>query len=203
MLCRHWWQCSPLLPGFERGRRPGDSCISSGLFFCSSIPSSRMFGLSDPLLPKGKDNVSQSRKSASTWATRVSHGSAPFIATFLMIHLTPPVMANLGGSSLASQVMVSLCLLTEIGGFLKALDRYLEENTTKPRLAKSCSYSRLLRFMSQQVLPSVCYTFLHRGLIRLLCMRTLPSNLPRCHLARYARSRLCFRSPAMRSYRWS
>ncbi|KAI0333157.1 hypothetical protein GY45DRAFT_1245449 [Cubamyces sp. BRFM 1775] len=38
--------------------------------------------------------------------TRIAHGSAPFITTFVFIHLTAPVMANLGGTSLASQVML-------------------------------------------------------------------------------------------------
>lgn len=38
--------------------------------------------------------------------TKLSHGTAPFITTFVLIHLSAPVLANLGGSSLASQVMV-------------------------------------------------------------------------------------------------
>ncbi|KAE9393671.1 hypothetical protein BT96DRAFT_1050619 [Gymnopus androsaceus JB14] len=36
----------------------------------------------------------------------VSHVSAPFITTFLLIHLSAPVLANVGGSSLSSQVML-------------------------------------------------------------------------------------------------
>ncbi|KAI0668396.1 hypothetical protein C8Q78DRAFT_1081268 [Trametes maxima] len=38
--------------------------------------------------------------------TRIAHGSAPFITTFVLIHLTAPIMANIGGTSLASQVML-------------------------------------------------------------------------------------------------
>ncbi|KAI0692234.1 hypothetical protein BC835DRAFT_83862 [Cytidiella melzeri] len=38
--------------------------------------------------------------------TTLAQGSAPFISTFLLIHLSAPAMANLGGSSLASQVMI-------------------------------------------------------------------------------------------------
>ncbi|KAJ7183230.1 hypothetical protein C8R46DRAFT_984390 [Mycena filopes] len=38
--------------------------------------------------------------------TKLIHGSAPFISTFLLIHLTAPMLANLGGSSLASQTML-------------------------------------------------------------------------------------------------
>ncbi|KAF5367660.1 hypothetical protein D9757_010967 [Collybiopsis confluens] len=38
--------------------------------------------------------------------TKSSHISAPFITTFLLIHLSAPVMANAGGSSLSSQVML-------------------------------------------------------------------------------------------------
>ncbi|KAJ7841375.1 hypothetical protein B0H14DRAFT_2360149 [Mycena olivaceomarginata] len=38
--------------------------------------------------------------------TKLLHGSAPFISTFLLIHLTAPTLANLGGSSLASSVLL-------------------------------------------------------------------------------------------------
>lgn len=38
--------------------------------------------------------------------TKIAHGSTPFITTFLLIHLSAPALANLGGSSLASQTMV-------------------------------------------------------------------------------------------------
>lgn len=47
------------------------------------------------------------RHTAQSVLTRLSHGSAPFVTTFVLIHLTAPVMANLGGTSLSSQVMVS------------------------------------------------------------------------------------------------
>ncbi|EKM56060.1 uncharacterized protein PHACADRAFT_257106 [Phanerochaete carnosa HHB-10118-sp] len=39
--------------------------------------------------------------------TKLVHGSAPFISTFLLIHLSASALASLGGSSLSSQVMVS------------------------------------------------------------------------------------------------
>ncbi|KAJ7056660.1 hypothetical protein C8F01DRAFT_357702 [Mycena amicta] len=38
--------------------------------------------------------------------TKFLHGTAPFISTFVLIHLTAPMLANLGGSSLASQTML-------------------------------------------------------------------------------------------------
>lgn len=38
--------------------------------------------------------------------TKLAHGSAPFISTFLLIHLSAPTLASLGGSSLSSQVMI-------------------------------------------------------------------------------------------------
>ncbi|KAJ7086163.1 hypothetical protein B0H15DRAFT_909949 [Mycena belliarum] len=38
--------------------------------------------------------------------TKLIHGSAPFITTFMLIHLSAPMLANLGGSSLASQTML-------------------------------------------------------------------------------------------------
>jgi len=53
----------------------------------------------------GGDSPSWRRELAS-YLTPVSHGSAPFITTFMLIHLTAPVMANLGGTSLSSQVML-------------------------------------------------------------------------------------------------
>ena len=40
------------------------------------------------------------------YLTRMAHFSSPFITTFLLIHLSSPILANLGGSSLASQTMV-------------------------------------------------------------------------------------------------
>ncbi|KII89379.1 hypothetical protein PLICRDRAFT_53817 [Plicaturopsis crispa FD-325 SS-3] len=46
------------------------------------------------------------RKAAIPYLTNIAHGTAPFITTFLLIHLSAPVLANLGGSSLASQVML-------------------------------------------------------------------------------------------------
>ncbi|KAJ7746346.1 hypothetical protein B0H16DRAFT_1321149 [Mycena metata] len=46
------------------------------------------------------------RQTALPLLTKAIHGSAPFISTFLLIHLTAPMLANLGGSSLASQTML-------------------------------------------------------------------------------------------------
>ncbi|KAJ7645381.1 hypothetical protein B0H17DRAFT_959548 [Mycena rosella] len=46
------------------------------------------------------------RQRALPILTKLIHGSAPFITTFLLIHLTAPMLANLGGSSLASQTML-------------------------------------------------------------------------------------------------
>ncbi|KAJ6466528.1 hypothetical protein C8R47DRAFT_1223962 [Mycena vitilis] len=46
------------------------------------------------------------RQRALPVLTKLMHGSAPFISTFLLIHLTAPMLANLGGSSLASQTML-------------------------------------------------------------------------------------------------
>lgn len=50
------------------------------------------------------------RRRLSPYLTKIAHGSAPFISTFVLIHLTSPALATIGGSSLASQVMVSLHL---------------------------------------------------------------------------------------------
>ncbi|KIK59053.1 hypothetical protein GYMLUDRAFT_169967 [Collybiopsis luxurians FD-317 M1] len=46
------------------------------------------------------------RQRLVTILTKTSHASAPFITTFLLIHLSAPVMANAGGSSLSSRVML-------------------------------------------------------------------------------------------------
>jgi hypothetical protein len=45
--------------------------------------------------------------SGASILTFIAHGTTPFITTFILVHLTAPIAANLGGSSLASQVMVS------------------------------------------------------------------------------------------------
>jgi len=45
-------------------------------------------------------------QAALPYLTKLSHGSSAFIATFLLIHLSAPVLANVGGSSLSSQVML-------------------------------------------------------------------------------------------------
>ncbi|KAI6097957.1 hypothetical protein EDD16DRAFT_1889479 [Pisolithus croceorrhizus] len=43
---------------------------------------------------------------ASSILTTLAHGSAPFLSTFLVIHLSAPIAANIGGSKLASSVML-------------------------------------------------------------------------------------------------
>ena len=48
------------------------------------------------------------RRTAQSVLTRLSHGTTPFITTFVLIHLTAPALAALGGTSLSSQVMVSV-----------------------------------------------------------------------------------------------
>ncbi|KAI6107023.1 hypothetical protein EDD16DRAFT_1475700 [Pisolithus croceorrhizus] len=43
---------------------------------------------------------------ASSILTTLAHGSAPFLSTFLVIHLSAPIAANIGGSRLASSIML-------------------------------------------------------------------------------------------------
>lgn len=43
---------------------------------------------------------------ASPILTTLAHVSAPFLSTFLLIHLSAPIAANIGGSRLASSVML-------------------------------------------------------------------------------------------------
>jgi len=46
------------------------------------------------------------RRTTLSYLTIASHGSSAFIATFLLIHLSAPVLANLGGASMSSKVMI-------------------------------------------------------------------------------------------------
>ncbi|KAK7688836.1 hypothetical protein QCA50_007525 [Cerrena zonata] len=45
------------------------------------------------------------RHTLQNYLTRTAHASTPFIATFVIIHLSAPAFANLGSSSLASQIL--------------------------------------------------------------------------------------------------
>jgi len=53
-----------------------------------------------------KDRPVSLRRLIQPVLTTLSHGSTPFISTFIFIHLAAPVMANLGGTSLSTQVML-------------------------------------------------------------------------------------------------
>ena len=68
----------------------------------------------------------------------LQHLPAPFISTFILIHLSAPVLANAGGSQVASQVMVSKGFICpgEVGVVLLVLElnlfgSFLGENTIK------------------------------------------------------------------------
>src|SRR6266702_1009167 len=87
------------------------------------------------------------RTRASSVLTALAHGSAPFITTFLLIHLTAPAAANLGGSALSSQTMVRFllpfffqCILT-VFGIRQTTTSCLGASTTKPCLESGTSYS--------------------------------------------------------------
>ncbi|ESK92184.1 hypothetical protein Moror_4716 [Moniliophthora roreri MCA 2997] len=45
-------------------------------------------------------------RTARNVLTTISHCSSPFISTFLLIHLSAPALANLGGADLGSSVMI-------------------------------------------------------------------------------------------------
>ncbi|KAF8968292.1 hypothetical protein BDZ97DRAFT_1655286 [Flammula alnicola] len=51
-------------------------------------------------------DLNKLRANALPILTKTAHISAPFITTFLLIHLSAPAIANLGGSSLSSQTML-------------------------------------------------------------------------------------------------
>ncbi|TFY72517.1 hypothetical protein EVG20_g479 [Dentipellis fragilis] len=59
---------------------------------------------SEPIKPDGSWRAY--RKLLNTPLTAFAHGSAPFLTTFLLVHLSAPIAANIGGSSLSSQVML-------------------------------------------------------------------------------------------------
>ncbi|KAL4246149.1 hypothetical protein ABKN59_009336 [Abortiporus biennis] len=59
----------------------------------------------DPKQPPDSQPVSL-RQKITPVLTKLAHGSAPFLTTFVLIHLTAPALANLGGTSLSSQVML-------------------------------------------------------------------------------------------------
>lgn len=65
-----------------------------------------MSSVDDPTTANPPAASSAPRTTVTGILTKLAHGSAPFISTFLLIHLSAPALANLGGSSLSSQVMV-------------------------------------------------------------------------------------------------
>ncbi|KAF8839861.1 hypothetical protein BDN67DRAFT_969385 [Paxillus ammoniavirescens] len=51
-------------------------------------------------------NHDKPRTRSTSILTKFAHGSAPFLSTFLLIHLSAPALATIGGSSLSSNVML-------------------------------------------------------------------------------------------------
>ncbi|KAI6140418.1 hypothetical protein BKA82DRAFT_487987 [Pisolithus tinctorius] len=62
-------------------------------------------GTTEELLPPTSNN-GKPVATASSILTMLVHGSAPFLSTFLLVHLSAPIAANIGGSGLASSVML-------------------------------------------------------------------------------------------------
>lgn len=62
--------------------------------------------MADPKDYRPDPRPSSIRNTLVSYLTPIAQASAPFISTFTMIHLAAPIMANVGGSSLSSQVMV-------------------------------------------------------------------------------------------------
>src|ERR1700691_352585 len=57
--------------------------------------------------PRANGEGHSMRRTTLSYLTIASHGSSAFIATFLLIHLSAPVLAHLGGASMSSKGMVS------------------------------------------------------------------------------------------------
>ncbi|KAJ4482802.1 hypothetical protein C8J55DRAFT_510674 [Lentinula edodes] len=136
--------------------------------------------------------------------TLSSHVSAPFITTFLLIHLSAPALANVGGSSLSSQVMLlgreyyqtslaepylvlgPLAVHALSGLIRRALIMYpkikspsiTDENTSKP-----LTFSQRIRgALPTTTLSFTAYTVLlllpiHLGIHRILPQTTTPPVL--------------------------
>jgi hypothetical protein len=64
-------------------------------------------GLAMSSQPTDKPNPPAWCTRTSSVLTALAHGSAPFITTFLFVHLAAPITANLGGSATSSRTMVS------------------------------------------------------------------------------------------------
>ena len=94
--------------------------------------------------PADKPTASPWRTHASSVLTALTHGSAPFITTFLLIHLAAPAAANLGGSALSSQTMVRFFLFRSWANAHLSVDptaSCLGASTTKLHLENGTSYS--------------------------------------------------------------
>ena len=94
--------------------------------------------------PTDKPNASPWRIHTSSVLTALTHISAPFITTFLLIHLAAPAAANLGGSALSSQTMVRFFLFYSCANAHLPVDptaSCLGASTTKLHLENGTSYS--------------------------------------------------------------
>ncbi|KAG6831212.1 hypothetical protein H0H92_012009 [Tricholoma furcatifolium] len=110
------------------------------------------------------------RRNVRSYLETLSHGATPFITTFLLIHLTAPAIATLGGSSLSSQTMTSFgekyLLLAPLAVHAisgTAIRLLSPEPSKRPRPLKSlmsiAGYSTLLcflpiHFMTHRVHPT-------------------------------------------------
>ncbi|KAJ3763104.1 hypothetical protein EV360DRAFT_92051 [Lentinula raphanica] len=122
--------------------------------------------------------------------TQSSHLSAPFITTFLLIHLSAPVVANVGGSSLSSQVMLlgreyyqtnigepylvlgPLAVHALSGIARRAIITYAKGNTSKPLTI----FQRIYRALPSTTLSLTAYTALLILPIHFSLHRVLPMN---------------------------
>ena len=77
-----------------------------------NVSPSELLTMADAVPTHEKSIIRQLAGATQPVLTRIAHGSAPFLTVFALIHLTAPAMANVGGTSLASQVMVRGRLMT-------------------------------------------------------------------------------------------
>jgi succinate dehydrogenase/fumarate reductase cytochrome b subunit len=78
------------------------SSIFHGLFENPRWP---LLAVDDAETMSAKGDGSKLRQTAAV-LTNVAHISAPFLSVFLVVHLSAPALANVGGSSLSSNVML-------------------------------------------------------------------------------------------------
>lgn len=105
------------------------------------------------------------RKTSTPVLVKLAHASAPFLSTFLLIHLSAPVLANVGGSNLSSNLMVRV------------------SSSPPQKKKKQCSYDTLNHerisisiSMSMSMSMSIISAALRKGVLPNIIRRKVPAS---------------------------